>query len=119
MKLSFSPQALQDAKTLLPGVPKAKLIEMVSESAPCTHARGNRRYHDFIFNVKKGQVTGIAPRTATGPPKSNCRECGGTRKATVFDPCPMCMGKDEGCKYCDFKGGKQIEIPCQYCRNSS
>lgn len=35
------------------GISEQELLEMIRRSAPCTHDRGNRRFHTWVFSIDK------------------------------------------------------------------
>lgn len=102
------------------GLTVEELQDMVRRSARCTHELGNRRYHDYIFNVEGQRVISIAeldyeevdidePLEVT----YKCDTCKDQGTIPVFDECPRCEG--EGCKRCD-EGLVPSKIPCPDCR---
>lgn len=83
----LSPEAEQDAAELMAGCSQQQVIDMVRQSAKCTHVHGNRRYEDFVFNMDGRVVMGIALFNAPA------------RSHTLYDDCPSCLGR--GCNKCD------------------
>jgi len=101
------------------GVSVEKLQFMLQRSARCTHPAGNRRYHDYIFNVEGNRVLGflhepeMAEDEDTDHQVYKCDVCKDTRKVQVFNECPRCHG--EGCPKCD-EGLLAGSIPCPECK---
>jgi hypothetical protein len=79
------------------GISPEELGEMVNRAAITTHERGNRRYHDWVFNVEVGVV-----RNMTKATMAHFNVPGRTMDLTVEDVCPYCDG--EGCKKCGHIG---------------
>ncbi len=70
------------------------LIEMVKFSAPFTHHRGNRRYENFVFDVRDNELKEIYLMTGKDDPVYN------SRKAL----CPDCGGDGDWCLTCNSTG---------------
>ena len=84
------------------GISLEKLREMVVLSARVTHPAGNRRYHDFIFQVEGEEILDIIKvegGEGEEEPFYKCEACQDTKKIAVFDECPLCEGR--GCRRCD------------------
>ena len=97
------------------GVRLEQLQEMVVLSARCTHKLGNRRYHDYVFQVQGEKVLDLAKlgdEDTEDEVLFDCLNCKDERKVVVFDPCDNCDGA--GCRLCD-DGLIQNFIDCPLC----
>lgn len=117
------------------GIPLASLREMVVHSARITHPMGNRRFHNYVFQVEGTRVVDFTKidhvvshhRVFTPKPRKRldvvpavesrrryaCDTCQDTDRVVVHDECPHC--EQEGCQLCDGKGEVQSTIPCPAC----
>lgn len=114
--LIVSPNALQCATALLPHITEGELCEMVRKAAICTHAHGNRRYRQHVFNVREGVILSVHPYDTTMHVINNCETCGGYEKIKVYNICGNCDGA--GCPICE-DGDIEQWIACPTCRNDA
>jgi RecJ-like exonuclease len=98
------------------GVGLPELQDMLRRSARFTHPDGNRRFHDWLFNIEGRKVISIKrlqpEQEDVYEPHYKCEYCKDTKRISVFDPCPRCDG--EGCQSCD-EGLVPSTIPCESC----
>lgn len=111
------------------GLELADLKDMLNRSARTTHHQGNRRFHEYVFQIEGTKVQSIfqmsseevrAERSKTfvqeepTPPIQyyKCETCQDTGKMVVFDECESCHGV--GCRYCD-EGLVRREVRCPNC----
>ena len=105
-QVSVTEQALIDAERL--GVAfgaqaEERLRNFVKHSAKVTDPRGNRRFGDYVFLVKKGKLLKVQAMSSKA-----CPDCLGTKKVKVFDVCPEYDG--DGCDNCHDEGGRTEAI---------
>lgn len=99
--------------------------DMVHRSARITHEKGNRRYHQYLFQVEGHKLVDVAEfnerpahresrfeETEDDGVAYKCETCKDQRKVRVFNECPKCYGV--GCKRCD-EGLIPSSIPCPDC----
>lgn len=84
-------EALVKFERLVPGKHLTDMKTMVKKSAPVTHERGNRRYHDLVFTVHRGAVEDVDVFRDLG-----CDDCGHRGYTVMYD---------------DFLH-KEVRIPC-------
>lgn len=129
-KLLFPTKTIRKAKEL--GLALADLNGMVVKSARITHPKGNRRYHEYLFDVqgdivrdiyhmtkeeirdeKAREVQGFIPSDVPRIHKHyRCETCRDTGKMQVFDECEACYGA--GCHRCD-EGLVPAQVTCPDC----
>lgn len=115
------------------GLSTDQFHDMVQHSARITHADGNRRYHEYLFNVEGDRVLAFRKlseqeiadeehrvRTFTRPPREQpdytfyrCETCRDTGKMLVFDQCDYCQGRGS-CTHCD-EGLVPRKVNCPDC----
>ena len=105
--------ALEDADKL--GIPVEQLQDMLQKSARVSHSLGNRRYHDYVFEVQGDEVFTVARFDDGQITLYVCQTCKDKKKIAVFDPCSLCDG--EGCTHCD-DGLVRSFVPCSDCSPS-
>lgn len=81
------------------------LLEAIKMATPITHKKGNRRFEEFIFNIRGIEVLGVS--------RAKCPDCMDTKLIEVFNECYHCNGK--GCRKCS-KGLIRTHIRCQFCK---
>lgn len=86
------------------------LTRMMAASAFTSHARGNRRFGDFVLLVKEGMLVDI---NVDNMEKGFCTECYGVGSLVVFDECPVCFG--EKCEDCFNEGVIPSSVVCAKC----
>ena len=129
-KLLFPTKTIRKAKDL--GLSLVELNKLVTQSARITHHKGNRRYHEYLFDVQGDVVRDIYQMTPEEVkeegvretqgllPKSiprihkvyRCETCRDTGKMQVFDQCESCRGA--GCHGCD-EGLVPAQVTCPDC----
>lgn len=94
--------------------------EMLKRAAICTRPEGNRRFNDWVFEVREGVVVAVtnvaakvlaprptrpdAPKAQRAAVKQRIAMHGEVLKDnefTMFEPCEHCGGNPEGCLVCD------------------
>lgn len=86
------------------GITLSRLLEMVEASARVTHPKGNRRHHNWVFQVENNVVKSMSP-LPFGEISSTIQRVApkpGPGEFLTYDECEDCEGA--GCKKCDFKG---------------
>ena len=78
-----------------------KLKAMLEESAPTTNPEGNRRYHDWVFDIQEGVVVSLGYDPL-------CATCGGCSHIVVYDDA---LVEDSISNI----GTTRREIPCPTC----
>lgn len=97
--LKLSAQVQRVAEEI--GIPLPDIEEMVKHSAICSHERGNRRWHGWLFHIEGNEVVTM------GYLKPVRIQRGGTSGLTMLEECPTCEGA--GCKLCGWVGLIQVE----------
>ena len=84
------------------GLTPAEVRNMVKAAAVVTHARGNRRYHDYVFQIEGRNIVSMADLNAGA---------GVTKKQDAplrpdefvqYEECEQCHG--DGCEACNNEG---------------
>jgi len=52
--------ARDEAADLMPEMSEADILQLVARSCRVTHPMGNRRYHEWVFDIDEGLIAGIA-----------------------------------------------------------
>ena len=87
-------------------------LDMLVHSARVTHEKGNRRYHDYIFDIQGNEVFNVFNITTQTTSDVGCTTCMDTKRVPVFDECQHCQGV--GCHHCD-EGLSRNFIVCPTC----
>lgn len=103
--MNLSPQVLEFIS--LHGIRKEDFLGMVKKSAIATHAKGNRRYYDYIFLVEGEEVVSVSTLGLFNVDKKTFDKPNTSRHNTptpqdtflVYEECPKCLGK--GCAFCE------------------
>jgi len=74
--------------------------DFVGHSAICSHERGNRRYHKWLFQVEGNEVVSMTYLDL------KIEERKGSSGLTVNEECPSCEGV--GCRDCGWVGSIQV-----------
>lgn len=91
-------------------------LDMLAHSARVTHNNGNRRFHQYIFEVQGNEVFNVFNMDDNTTSDHECRRCKDTGKLPVFDECLHCNGV--GCHHCD-EGLVRNFIFCPDCGKKS
>lgn len=86
------------------------LIRMMAASASTSHARGNRRFGDFVLLVREGVLLDL---NVDNMERGFCIECYGVGSLVVSDECPVCFG--DKCADCFNEGVIPSTITCPSC----
>lgn len=82
------------------GITPQELEEMIKKSSICSHsAKGNRRFHDWIFNISPEGCTDMFKEEITIIGKGHIG---------MYEDCPKC--DSEGCKFCGWNGEVQRKL---------
>lgn len=82
------------------GITADQLFGMVDQAARFSQGRCNRRYHDWLFELKGNCVVYITPFLEKRPVPTP-----GPNEFLVYEECEQCEGK--GCRLCNGVG----EVP--------
>lgn len=86
------------------GISPEQVDAMVAKAALVKHSRGNRRYHDWVFQVVPGEVNlGVARMSRLHSPVKLVSKPG---YPVLFEVCPEC--DSDGCKECGWTGELEI-----------
>lgn len=79
----------------------AQAEEMARRAAITKHPQGNRRYHNWLFQINGTYVVSMVnldvPAAKEAPPTKV-----GEKEFVMYDECPKCEG--EGCEACNHTG---------------
>lgn len=84
------------------------LHTMVTFASPFTHEWGNRRYHDYVFDVRGLEVLRVGNLrigTNSGIIRDNAPNA--DEFFTTYDPCGNCDG--DGCHLCNNEGTVAVQ----------
>lgn len=86
------------------GLSPDQVEDMVAKAALVKHSRGNRRYHDWVFDVRKEKESTVVVRMSRlhSPVKIVSKP----GYPVLFEVCPDC--DSDGCKECGWTGELEI-----------
>jgi hypothetical protein len=97
--IQATPEVLAFVKTH--GLGLAQLEDMLRHAALCSHEKGNRRYHDWVFQLRQGVIFRMTD-VRTGASSDTIRSSNlhlAPGEFLVYEDCTECRGK--GCRHCD------------------
>ena len=83
-----------------------RVVDILGKAAIVSHPRGNRRYHNWVFNLQGNTLTSVADIRAPVASKPQNRKNGQKPTFVVWEECVNCSGP--GCPACGGKGEVKV-----------